>query len=107
VAVGAGAVVAVTVVEAPAVVAVAATAAVVGVSAIAAVVGVSTAGAVVAVSAAGAVVAVLLTLVGVGTVSPPHAANMLVSSTTMKVKEIFCRKFRVIAISFPLLRLTC
>jgi hypothetical protein len=103
--VGAGAVVAVTVVEAPAVVAVAATAAVVGVSDMATVVGVSTAGAVVAVSAAGAVVAVL-TLVGVAA-GPPQAANMLVSSTSMKVKEIFCRKFRVIAISFPLLRLTC
>jgi hypothetical protein len=108
VAVGAGGVVAVTVVEAPAVVAVGATGAVVGVSAIASVVGVSLAGAVVAVSAAGAVVAVSAagTVVGV-VVVPPQAANMLVSSITMKDIEIVRRKFCFIAIYFLLLDFSC
>jgi hypothetical protein len=107
VAVGAGAVVAVTVVEAPAVVAVA-TAAAVGVSTIATAVGVSGGGAVVAVSAAGAVVAVSAagTVVGVAA-GPPQAANMLANSINMKVMEIVCRKFRFIAISFLLLGSSC
>jgi hypothetical protein len=63
------------------------------------VVGVSAAIAVVGVSAAIAVVAVLLTVVGVAAVSPPQAANILVSSINTNAIEIVRRKFRIFAIS--------